>query len=539
MRSHSFIVSLLLYIRISGAFLLRATANLRAHHHSWNKNEQWRRYTNTAGISTEDTKNESCVDNDVLQPTDSNKYPSTPTFRECLNFALPAFGIYVCPPLMSLIDAAFVGRVSSLELAALGPASSISDSAANPLLFLSIASTNLIAKSFAQNDQPASARVSRTAIGMGTISGFIIAALLFVKANTISTLYCGGSTASLAMIQACTKYVTIRALALPFVVITTIAQAICIGTKDTKTPMISVLLAGACNLFGDMVLVKWLGRGIAGAAWATSASQIVAAGLLMSVLRKRGFLRKEITNNKETKDANEHISTISTIKQLLAFIPFLYVMMVKIGWHNSCAAAGASLGGVSAAAYTALFSVTMLCMVFGDVGSSLSQAFLPAFERPATSKSAKPTFDMEAAMPTIKQLLKCTLSISTFVTALASIIIGVLGGRITNNPAVLSEMRRNLPLIIATLSFHGTAVTLEGLMLAQKKFRSLSACYTVLAVAVAAYQVAIRKFGLGLTGVCGTYVWFCAARVISFSALGGLLRPRLWLQRMRKEIKLR
>jgi len=179
----------------------------------------------------------------------------------------------------------------------------------------------------------------------------------------------------------------------------------------------------------------------------------------------------------------------------------------------------------------------MVCMVLGDVGSSLSQAFLPAFERPTKSDTSKIKFDMEAAFPTIKRLLTCTFSISTFVTVLAGTILGIFGGQITSDPAVLSEMRKALPIIMGALTFHGTAVTLEGLMLSRKKFRSLSACYTVLAVAVAAYQVAIRKFGLGLAYVCGTYLWFCAARVVSFSALGGLLRPKLWFQRRRGETK--
>ena len=55
--------------------------------------------------------------------------PAVPSLGECFAFAVPALGIYTAGPLMSLIDAAFVGRGSSVELAALGPASSISDSA--------------------------------------------------------------------------------------------------------------------------------------------------------------------------------------------------------------------------------------------------------------------------------------------------------------------------------------------------------------------------------------------------------------------------
>jgi len=446
-------------------------------------------------------------------------YPDTPTFRECLAFTLPALGIYICSPLMSLIDASFIGRASSVELAALGPASSISDSAPLPLLFLSIASTNLIAKSYAENDQKSLARVSRTAIGMGSICGVVLAAMLYGMAGPISALYCSGPSAAL-LAPACTKYVSIRALALPAVVITTISQAVCIGTKDTKTPMISVALAGMLNLLGDFLLVKWLGQGIAGAAWATSLSQILSAGLLLRVLKKRGFLQ-------QAKDENSN--TMATVKQLLKFIPFLFVMAVKIGWHNSCSATAASLGGVRAAAHTAVISVTMICMVLGDVGSSLSQAFLPPFAS-KDKKSGNTSFDIDAAMPTIKQLLKCTLSISTTVMCLATLMIGVFGGQITCDPQVLVEMRRTLPWIVATLCFHGSAVTLEGVLLSSQKFRGLTVNYSILAVIVAAFQLATRRFNLGLTGVWGCYLCFCSSRVVTFLALGGLLRPRRWMK---------
>ncbi|KAL7537414.1 hypothetical protein ACHAWF_005751 [Thalassiosira exigua] len=444
------------------------------------------------------------------------EYPDTPTFQECLAFLIPALGIYICSPLMSLIDASFIGRASSLELAALGPASSISDSAPLPLLFLSIASTNLIAKSFAQNDQDSLARVSRTAVGMGSIGGVILAAVLYALANPISSLYCGSGD----LLSPCAKYVAIRALALPAVVITTIAQAICIGTKDTKTPMISVALAGVLNLLGDFFLVKGLRQGIAGAAWATTMSQWMSAGLLVRVLTQRGFLKRG------NKDDN---TTGATMKQLLSFIPFLFVMTVKIGWHNSCSATAASLGGVRAAAHTAVLSVAMVCMVLGDVGSSLSQAFLPAFA--STTENGGTMFDMEAAMPTMKQLLKCTLSISATVMSLASVIIGIFGGKITSDPLVVAEMRKTLPWIVATLSFHASAVTLEGLLLSRKNFRGLAVNYALLAVTVAVCQIATRQFNLGLAGVWGCYLWFCSSRVVTFSILGGLLRPREWLSK--------
>ena len=81
---------------------------------------------------------------DAVVPATS--YPAVPPYRECLVFALNAVGIYAAPTLMSLIDAAFVGRVSTTQLAALGPAGSISDSVPFFMLFVSIAATNLVAK---------------------------------------------------------------------------------------------------------------------------------------------------------------------------------------------------------------------------------------------------------------------------------------------------------------------------------------------------------------------------------------------------------
>ncbi|CAB9526033.1 Protein DETOXIFICATION [Seminavis robusta] len=471
------------------------------------------------------------------------QYPPTPTLRECLAFTLPALGIYTCPPLMSLIDASFIGRLSSsLELASLGPASTISDSAPLPLLFLSIAATNLIAKSFAQNDTEALARVTRTALTMGTVGGIVTTILLYQNALPLSLLYCGGSNSAGGLAAYCTQYVAIRALALPFVVVTTIAQAICIGTKDTKTPMLSVALAGGLNLLGDLILVGWLKQGIAGAAWATAVSQVLAAGLLLRVLKKRGFLEKQQPQSTQQQPGSntKNAKQWDTAQQILSFVPFLFVMSVKIGWHNSCAATAATLGGAQAAAHTALVSVGMLCFTFGDVGSSLSQAFLPAFVRQPQQQSTaeeegrkknknEPLFDLDAAMPTIKQLLRCTLSISTTVVLLSSIIIGIFGGQITGDPLVLAEMRRTLPWIATALSLHGTAVSLEGFLLARKKLRGLTVFYTFLAATIVAWQFFTRRWGLGLGAVWGCYIWVSGSRVVTFAALGGLLRPqRMW-----------
>jgi Na+-driven multidrug efflux pump len=118
---------------------------------------------------------------------------------------------------------------------------------------------------------------------------------------------------------------------------------------------------------------------------------------------------------------------------------------------------------------------------------------------------------------------------------IAATIIGIFPTHITRDPSVVMEMRRTLPWIVTALSFHGSAVTLEGLLLARKRFRPLSVIYASLAVGVAGFQLATRRFHWGLAGVWACYVWFCATRVVVFATVGGLLQPSKFIERIRNK----
>ena len=72
---------------------------------------------------------------------------------------------------MTLIDASFVGKSSSIALAALGPAGAISDSATQLLLFLSIAATNLVASALADKDHERIRRIVSATLLVSVILG--------------------------------------------------------------------------------------------------------------------------------------------------------------------------------------------------------------------------------------------------------------------------------------------------------------------------------------------------------------------------------
>ena len=107
----------------------------------------------------------------------------------------------------------------------------------------------------------------------------------------------------------------------------------------------------------------------------------------------------------------------------------------------------------------------------------------------------------------------------------ATVLLTALSGQIAADPAVQRQMRRALPLMIATLATHGTAVTLEGVLLARKDFRALTLTYSLVGLSIGALLALVRTSGAGLLGVWGVYVWYCGVRAVIFAGLGGLLDP--------------
>ena len=505
-----------------------------------------------------------------------------PTLAQCFAFALPALGIYVAPSLLSLIDAAIVGQANSVHLAALGPASTISDSAPNFLLFLSIAATNLVARSMAFGDKRAAGRTARGALRMAAYAGAGLGALVYACATPLSALYCGSSTsAAAALVPLSASYIRIRALALPAAVMGSVAQAVCIGSKDSKSPLLAVASSAIFNFAGDLLLVCGLGFGIVGAAWATTGAQYVAAILLLRVLSRRGLLPSARELRSDDDDAaaaaaaanngDDDASAGATAKQpaavkaaatggtkrevaksILSFGPLVLVMTIKNIIHNTAAATSASLGGAQAAAHTALFATAMLCFMIGDVGSSLAPAFLPGFTQKRKEPPPQPHWppmqqqqkkegvgglrrrlprpghglelDMDAAWPTIAQLLRSTLCLSTCVVAISTLILTVGTAAFTGDPSVALEIRRTVPLIATTLTLHGTAVSLEGLLLAKKDFTTLCTAYSLVGAAFVGMQFLTRRLGLGLHGVWSAYIMFQVGRIAIFSWRGGLLK---------------
>jgi Na+-driven multidrug efflux pump len=98
--------------------------------------------------------------------------------RQILGLAVPAFFALVAEPLFLLVDAAIVGHLGTPQLAGLGVAASVLNTAAGIFVFLAYGTTASVARALGAgaDDKVVSAGVDGTVLGiaLGVVVGLIV-----------------------------------------------------------------------------------------------------------------------------------------------------------------------------------------------------------------------------------------------------------------------------------------------------------------------------------------------------------------------------
>lgn len=253
-----------------------------------------------------------------------------PSVSKILKFAIPAIGVWLCGPLLSLIDTSAVGLFSgTVQQAALNPAVAVTDYAALLIAFMYTGTTNLVAAAQESDrttaDKPITTKTLIGAMQLSTYVGIGLGAFLFAFARPLLRAIIGNDGISPAVFSAAMKYVRIRALGMPAAAIIGSTQAACLGMQgkssetrnilycrcvdcqltnfmffaDIRSPLYVLVAAAVANFFGDVFFVgnsHPLVGGAAGAAWATVFSQYIAVALFVRWLRHKPQKKPAVMN---------------------------------------------------------------------------------------------------------------------------------------------------------------------------------------------------------------------------------------------------
>ncbi|RVW93330.1 Protein detoxification 46, chloroplastic [Vitis vinifera] len=483
--------------------------------------------------------------------------------KKIVMFSGPATALWICGPLMSLIDTAVIGQGSSLELAALGPGTVLCDNMSYVFMFLSIATSNMVATALARKAMdPALNWVMALGLMPGSnqscelgMIGFcwqdnqFMALALAVHANVsfgttwssslavdkkevqhqISILLfiglaCGvlmlffmkflGAWALTAftgpknahLVPAANTYVQIRGLAWPAVLIGWVAQSASLGMKDSWGPLKALAVASAVNVTGHVVLCTLLGYGIAGAAWATMVSQVIAAYMMIEALNKKGFKAYSIS-----------VPSPSELLQIFKLAAPVFVTMVsKVSFYSLIIYFATSMGTHTVAAHQVMIQMYSMCVVWGEPLSQTAQSFMPEL-----------MYGVDRSLSKAQTLLKSLLIIGVIL----GLLLGIVGTSVpalfpnifTPDPSVMQQMHKVLIPFFFALAVTPCTHSLEGTLLAGRDLKflslSMSGCFTLGAIIL----WLVSNSGYGLPGCWCALVGFQWARF--FLSLRRLLSP--------------
>lgn len=220
----------------------------------------------------------------VREEIDQHPFLRAP-HRTMLALSLPVLLSLIAEPLTGVADTAFVARLGAAPAAALGVATVLLSSLFWVFNFLGIGTQTAVARAHGAT-RAAAHRASCDAVATALVAALAGGALLAAGAWPFLDGLAAFMGAADAVRADAVVYLRIRLVAAPAVLATIVAFGALRGRQDMRTPFWIAVSVNLVNVLLDALLIFGAGPvpalGVAGAAWATSASQI--AGAVWAVL---------------------------------------------------------------------------------------------------------------------------------------------------------------------------------------------------------------------------------------------------------------
>ncbi|XP_013693944.2 protein DETOXIFICATION 43 isoform X1 [Brassica napus] len=480
------------------------------------------------------------------------------TGREILSMAFPAALALASDPVASLIDTAFIGRLGAVELAAVGVSIAIFQQASRITIFPIVSVTtsfvaeedtlekmkeeeankaNLVhANTLAVQDSlekgvasttsnnknqpqqtPVDAKLTSdtksnngnkgkkkgkktiksasTAMIIGLTLGLVQAIVLIFSSKVLIGIM--GVKPNSAVLSPAQKYLTIRSLGAPALLLSLSMQGIFRGFKDTKTPLYATVASDGLNIILDPIFIFVLRLGVSGAAIAHVISQYFM--LLILLIR----LAKEV-NLMPPKFGD---------LQFGKFIRNGGLMLARTIAVTFCqtlaASMAARLGTTPMAAFQICLQVWLTSSMLADGLAVAGQAIL------ACNFAEKDYNKVTAAASRVIQM--------SFVLGLGLSVFVGLGlyfgsGVFSKDPAVIHLIAIGIPFVAATQPINSLTFVLDGVNFGASDF-----AYTAYSmVGVAAVSIAAVIYMAKSNGFVG--IWIALTIYMGLRAITGMGR---------------
>ncbi|ESW05818.1 hypothetical protein PHAVU_011G211900 [Phaseolus vulgaris] len=278
-----------------------------------------------------------------------------------------------------------------------------------------------------------------TALLFGTILGLIQASVLIFAAKPLLRVM--GVKPDSPMLNQAEKYLKLRSIGAPAVLLSLAMQGIFRGFKDTKTPLYVIVSGYTLNVILDPILIFTLKLGLKGAAISHVLSQYMMAITLLLILMKKVHLLPP-----SIKDL-----------QIFRFLKNGGLLMIRVIAVTFCVTLAASLaarlGSVPMAAFQTCLQVWLTSSLLADGLAVAVQAIL------ACSFAEK---DHKKATTAATKTLQMSFVLGMGLSLAVGLGLYFGAGIFSKNVHVLHFIKISIPFVAATQPINSLAFVFDG-----------------------------------------------------------------------------
>lgn len=264
----------------------------------------------------------------------SNDFTTGRILGPLLRFMVPVFLAMFLQAMYGAVDLLIVGQFAqSLDVSAVSTGSQMMMTITNLVVSFAMGTTILLGQRIGEGRGREGGEVVGSSICLFGAIALCFTVLIPLLCRPLSAVM----NAPEAAFDATAAYIRICGLGSLFIIAYNLIGSIFRGIGDSRTPLMTVLIACVCNIAGDLLLVAVFHMGTAGAAIATVFAQALSVVISLLVLRRRQlpfeFEKKDIRFRRDIIAQVTSLGLPIALQDLLVGISFLVLIAIvnKLG----------------------------------------------------------------------------------------------------------------------------------------------------------------------------------------------------------------
>ncbi|NCD03412.1 MAG: MATE family efflux transporter [Clostridia bacterium] len=258
-----------------------------------------------------------------------NNFTEGNILKALLKFMIPVLGALFLQAMYGAADLLIVGKFgSSVDVSAVGTGSQIMMTLTNLIVSFSMGTTIFLGQTIGEGNAKKGGDILGNSILLFLIIGISLTVLIPVASSGLA----GIMNAPKEAFSQTVSYIQICGAGSVVTIAYNLIGSIFRGMGDSRTPLITVLIACICNIVGDFILVAGFSLGAAGAAIATVFAQLISVLISFLIIRKKtlpfSFDKSQIKFRKQNVKKIVGLGLPIALQDFLVGISFLIILAI-------------------------------------------------------------------------------------------------------------------------------------------------------------------------------------------------------------------